>query len=141
MSDPWAVQCIEGEGTKRPDGYRVAWVATGRNRGVLVRQTRMAFEQAWGLTLKPGQVVRHSCDNPGCVNPLHLQVGTQKDNSQDMVQRGRHGNQRRTHCKQGHALSEGNLAPWLLPVRSCLECLRRSNRESMRRKRARVLAN
>jgi hypothetical protein len=36
-----------------------------------------------------GQVVRHTCDNPGCVNPDHLKVGTPKDNAGDMVRRGR----------------------------------------------------
>jgi hypothetical protein len=36
-----------------------------------------------------GQVVRHTCDNPGCVNPDHLKIGTPKDNAGDMVRRGR----------------------------------------------------
>lgn len=36
-----------------------------------------------------GQLVRHRCDNPRCVNPLHLEPGTKKDNSQDMIERGR----------------------------------------------------
>ena len=33
--------------------------------------------------------VMHSCDVPGCVNPNHLSLGTAKDNSQDMVKKGR----------------------------------------------------
>jgi len=37
-----------------------------------------------------GRVVRHKCDTPACVNPRHLAIGTQKDNSQDSVARGRH---------------------------------------------------
>lgn len=36
-----------------------------------------------------GLVVRHSCDDPTCVNPEHLLLGTAKENSQDMVRRGR----------------------------------------------------
>jgi hypothetical protein len=42
-------------------------------------------------------VVRHKCDNSICINPLHLEIGTQKDNIHDMIARnrlaigGRHG--------------------------------------------------
>ena len=34
-------------------------------------------------------VVRHTCDNPLCVNPRHLVGGTQADNMQDMIARDR----------------------------------------------------
>jgi len=37
------------------------------------------------------QVVRHSCDTPACVNPMHLEIGTQLDNIRDRVSRGRNG--------------------------------------------------
>lgn len=36
-----------------------------------------------------GCVVRHTCDNPACVNPKHLVLGTQLDNIADRVTRGR----------------------------------------------------
>lgn len=40
------------------------------------------------------QLIRHTCDNPGCVNPKHLIIGTHSDNSRDMVKRNRGGSQK-----------------------------------------------
>ncbi len=42
-------------------------------------------------------VVMHSCDTPECCNPKHLTIGTHKENTQDMLRKGRHnwGAQRR----------------------------------------------
>ena len=36
-----------------------------------------------------GLVIRHTCDNPPCVNPNHLLHGTHRDNMNDKIQRGR----------------------------------------------------
>lgn len=38
-----------------------------------------------------GMSVLHRCDNPACINPDHLFIGSQKDNLADMARKGRHG--------------------------------------------------
>lgn len=55
------------------------------------RLHRLIYCQAHNLKLEDikGQLVRHICDNPRCINPEHLQIGTYQDNSRDMVERGR----------------------------------------------------
>lgn len=49
---------------------------------------RLAYETCVG-PIPDGLIVRHSCDNPPCCNPNHLQLGTHKDNAYDRKVRGR----------------------------------------------------
>lgn len=50
---------------------------------------RVSLQIKLGRALGPGEVTRHQCDNPPCVNPAHLEPGTKRDNARDMVERGR----------------------------------------------------
>jgi len=61
-----------------------------------------------------GQRVLHTCDNPACVAPHHLFLGSAKDNTQDMLRKGRANGRpdlaSRDHCAKGHPFSGDNLA-------------------------------
>lgn len=81
--------CWEWTGTlqKRPNGAESYGLFTvGRKRRVLAH--KFSYELAHG-PVPPSKVVRHRCDNPKCVRPDHLLVGTQADNLADMRARGR----------------------------------------------------
>lgn len=58
-----------------------------------VKAHRWIYELCCG-SIPEGMVIRHKCDNPKCVNPIHLTVGTPKDNVADMLERGRGADRR-----------------------------------------------
>lgn len=84
------------------DGYTAI-----RVDGVKVGAHRFSYE-LHHRPLKPGEKVLHSCDNPPCVNPAHLRVGSQGDNVADMNGKGRNGHARKTRCKRGHEYTPEN---------------------------------
>lgn len=55
-----------------------------------VRAHRLSYEIFIG-PIPEGNVIRHTCDNPPCVNPNHLVPGTQAQNVRDSVERRRWG--------------------------------------------------
>lgn len=61
---------------------------TGRFRDGTAIASRLSFI-AFKDLIPTGHRVRHTCDNPSCVNPEHLILGTGDDNMKDKVRRGR----------------------------------------------------
>ncbi|MGE3138451.1 MAG: HNH endonuclease signature motif containing protein [Thermoleophilia bacterium] len=57
--------------------------------GHTVSAYRVAYALAHGGYLRPGILVCHACDNPGCVRPDHLWLGTHRDNNRDASQKER----------------------------------------------------
>lgn len=54
-----------------------------------------AHRYLWALSVGPipaGMKLCHKCDNPPCVRPSHMFVGTQKQNLEDMTRKGRRRN-------------------------------------------------
>lgn len=80
----------------RPSAGCWEWIGarTDRGYGIFCRgKQRVPAHRymAWLMSGKTPEVVRHTCDNPGCVNPAHLRNGTQSDNMLDCAAKGRHG--------------------------------------------------
>ena len=76
-------------------------------RGQQVDGHRLAYEWANG-PIPIGFHVLHTCDNPPCVNPAHLFLGTEGDNARDKERKGRGRYGKRTHCPAGHPYDEKN---------------------------------
>lgn len=85
--------CLEWIAGRDWDGYGIVSV-DGRS----YRAHRVAYEVATGEKIPSGVMVRHSCDNPPCIEPMHLLLGSGLDNVRDRVRRGRSADRNGEHC-------------------------------------------
>lgn len=88
--------CWLWTGTLRPDGYGVIGRG-GRGQG-LERANRLSYMIHFGQ-IPDGMFVCHKCDNPTCVNPEHLFLGSPGDNCHDMVKKKRNAHGETSYAK------------------------------------------
>ena len=78
-------ECWEWTGAKTRGGYGGIW-----SEGKIQYTHRLSYELHNG-PIPDGLHVLHDCDNPRCVNPTHLHLGTNADNVEEKLDRGRSG--------------------------------------------------
>ena len=145
--------CWEWTASKSKAGY--GRFSLGRKLGV-AKAHRISWSLSYG-TIPEDLCVLHRCDNPGCVRPEHLFLGTIKDNVQDMISKnrgkghfsrgeldkrsngGKH-NSEKEFCPKGHPYAGANLAIYN-DRRNCRECVRQRSRRDRANKRSRNIFN
>lgn len=120
-----ATRCWIWTRAKARFGYGVS-----RIDGRIHSTHRVSWAMAYG-DIPAGLNVLHHCDNPPCVRPDHLFVGTQRDNSLDMWSKGRWDKWKsaakkrgHTHCARGHEWTAVNTYVRPGGRRECLTCVR-----------------
>lgn len=86
--------CLEWTGALNDAGY-ARIVVNGRN----LRAHRVNWEASYG-PIPQGLFVLHRCDNPKCVDPEHMFLGTIGDNTKDMMDKGRGNVGERQWCSK-----------------------------------------
>lgn len=111
-------ECWEWIAHKSPSGYGYIGY-----KEKIIRAHRAAYELYIGK-IPNGLCVCHKCDNPGCVRPDHLFLGTHRENMKDRNLKSRNTiwNKSKTHCKHGHEFTKENTLIRNKKHRACRIC-------------------
>jgi hypothetical protein len=115
--------CWLWTGVLKPSGHGNLYYTPEPKKHVTLKAHRASMI-IHGIDIPKGMFVLHKCDNPKCVNPDHLYIGTHNDNMRDMKERGRGRNSYyyKTHCPKGHEYTPQNTVLNSKGWRYCKAC-------------------
>jgi len=101
----WTTECWNWKFHKTSDGYgRVSYAGKAR---LAHRLSKYLYGDInWKTFMNPDKILMHTCDNPACINPGHLRVGTQLENIADRVKKGRCARKRDNRDASGRFISK-----------------------------------
>lgn len=125
--------CWAWTGGTTADGYGRFW--DGQQETGAHRYSYLIHKQDYD----PSLLACHTCDNPTCVNPAHLFMATNAENTRDKMKKGRHRLTFPIRCRRGHFYDRENTYYYVENGRSqkrCKACVRMHVSAYKRRKSA-----